>query len=78
MKMRKANHPMIIAIAAVLVSALATTAIPASKDGSGKDGRDGNNKGRQNADELWLDRENGCAVGNNPPPGANCTNRETD
>jgi hypothetical protein len=31
---------------------------------------------RDNSDLIWKRHENGCAVGNTPPPGANCTNRD--
>jgi len=41
-------------------------------------GRDGGNRDRGSRDStfIWKDHENGCAVGNTPPPGANCTGRD--
>lgn len=75
----KRNHPKAIALAAVMLSVLASTAYAANNGKGGNDGRDGNRNNRgHNANELWLDRENGCAIGNRPPPGANCTNREAE
>lgn len=47
---------------------------------AGKGGRDNNhgnnNRNMQRNDNwIWPRHENGCAVGEDPPPGANCTNR---
>ncbi len=66
-----------IAQAAVLAAAAAltfSTAAYARDNG----GRDGGNRDRGDRDStfIWKDHENGCAVGNTPPPGANCTNRD--
>jgi hypothetical protein len=39
--------------------------------------RGGNDRGGHHGDDfIWRDHENGCAVGNDPPPGANCTGRD--
>jgi hypothetical protein len=66
-----------IAQVAVLAAATAlvfSTAAYARDSG----GRDGGNRDRGDRDStfIWKDHENGCAVGNTPPPGANCTNRD--
>ena len=58
--------------AAASLLLLSTSAYAA---GGGKDGgRD--RGGNRDSAIIWKDHENGCAVGNKPPPGANCTNRD--
>lgn len=63
-----------------LAVAAAATALALSTGAYARDngGRDGGNRDRGNRDStfIWKDHENGCAVGNTPPPGANCTNRD--
>jgi hypothetical protein len=45
--------------------------------GTHSDRRDRSERNNRSSDLLWRRHENGCAVGNTPPPGANCTNRDT-
>lgn len=62
----------VLAAASLLALSTATYA-------AGNGGRDGGgDRGGHNKDSaiIWKDHENGCAVGNRPPPGANCTNRD--
>ena len=64
---------------AALVAAACVLAVAANATASdrGKGGRD-NNRNRDST-EIWKNQrshENGCAIGNDPPPGANCTNRD--
>ena len=65
-------------LTAALVLALSTAAVAANN--GGKNGRDGNRDNRgdrdRNVSDLWRNHENACAVGNKPPQGANCTNRD--
>lgn len=49
--------------------------------GNHGDHSDRGDRGRTNdRDFIWLNpgHENGCAVGNTPPPGANCTGRNNN
>ena len=39
-------------------------------------GRSGDRGNHSDRDFIWRRHENGCAVGNDPPPGANCTGRD--
>ena len=41
----------------------------------GKDRNGGDRGNNRDNSEIWPRHENGCAIGNDPPPGANCTNR---
>lgn len=41
-----------------------------------KGGRGGDRGNHSDKDFIWRRHENGCAVGNDPPPGANCTGRD--
>jgi hypothetical protein len=56
---------------------LSTAAYGRDNGGRGGDRGDRGNNGRdRDSSFIWKDHENGCAVGNTPPPGANCTNRD--
>lgn len=65
-------------LVAASILALSTAAFAANNGGkNGNDGNKDNNGNRdKNASDLWPDHENACAVGNKPPQGANCTNRD--
>jgi hypothetical protein len=56
---------------------LSTVADAGGRGGDRGDNHDRN--GHRNSIEFWKkhgsDHENGCAIGNDPPPGANCTDR---
>jgi hypothetical protein len=74
--------PRIATLAAAALLAASSVAYAANGGKGGNNGGNGGNANKNgrghNATELWLDRENGCAVGNTPPPGANCTGRDTN
>ena len=62
-------------ILTALALGLSSAAYAANRDG-GKNS-DGRNTDRDHRNkEFWPQHENGCAIGNDPPPGANCTNRD--
>jgi hypothetical protein len=67
----------VITFAAASVLILSTAAYAGNNGGRGGDRGD---RGGRDHDTsfIWKDHENGCAVGNTPPPGANCTNRDDD
>jgi hypothetical protein len=68
----------LVVLAAASGLMLSTAAYARDNGGRGGDRGDrGNNGGRdRDSSFIWKDHENGCAVGNTPPPGANCTNRD--
>lgn len=61
------------------ITILATMcAVAMASNATAADRGKGGNRDRNNT-EVWRNQnahENGCAVGNTPPPGANCTNRD--
>lgn len=59
-------------VAAILLAM--SSAVYAGKGDGDRGGRD-HSRSRDN-DFIWRHHENGCAVGNTPPPGANCTGRD--
>jgi hypothetical protein len=72
MKIRTISKLIVLAAASGLM--LSSAAYAGNNGGRGGDRGD---RGRdRNSDFIWRDHENGCAVGNTPPPGANCTNRD--
>ncbi|MBL0374706.1 hypothetical protein JJB09_22080 [Rhizobium sp. KVB221] len=70
------------ALVAVCLLALSTAVYAGGnggKNGNGNRNNDGNRNHQNNDSSILLPfHDNGCAVGNKPPPpGANCTNRDT-
>jgi hypothetical protein len=64
-----------------LTALVATSVLMASSTlyaagNNGKGGKGNNRDNDRNSSVLWPDHENACAVGNHPPQGANCTNRD--
>lgn len=70
--MTSISRAAVLAVACVLAAASATVA--------GDRGKGGKDNGRERSNQfIWKhkwEHENGCAIGNDPPPGANCTNRD--
>jgi len=71
--MRRNLIPQLAVLAAAAALSLSTVAY--ARDNGGRD--NGNrNRGDRDSELIWKRHENGCAIGNTPPPGANCTNRD--
>lgn len=75
--MKTATISRLIVLAAASGLMLSTAAYARDNGGRGGDRGDRGNNGRdRDSSFIWKDHENGCAIGNTPPPGANCTNRD--
>jgi hypothetical protein len=71
--MRRNLIPQLAVFAAAAALALSSAAY--ARDNGGRD-RGNRDRSDRNSTFIWKHHENGCAVGNRPPPGANCTNRD--
>jgi hypothetical protein len=72
--MKTHSFSSIVVLAAASALMLSTAAY--ARDNGGRGGDRGDRGHNRDSDFIWKDHENGCAVGNTPPPGANCTNRD--
>ena len=71
--MKKQHSSLAMVLAAALAVASSTTSFAADRGGrdAGNDGIGGRDHD-SNAGDVWPEHQNECAVGNSPPPGANC------
>ena len=74
----RVNRAVPVLAAFVAAAMLAMPAMTFAGDRSGRGGDHNGNRDKSHNELLWKRHENGCAIGNDPPPGANCTNRDDD